>query len=143
MQVVSNVTNGITPARIVATGYAEGGSWQSWLLCGLRGVTAGSILQVVRNVTNGATPARIVATGYAEGGALAKLAAVWAGAAFAEAQVRSINFGAPRVGNDRWGLSGSRYLCWACSQQRHHSEYGLHAGMCIASQLCMRTMEIV
>ena len=57
--------------------------------------------QVVRNVTNGATPARIVATGYAEGGALAKLAAVWAGAAFAGAQVRSINFGAPRVGGAR------------------------------------------
>lgn len=58
-------------------------------------------LQVVRNVTNGATPARIVATGYAEGGALAKLAAVWASAAFAGAHIRSINFGAPRVGGDR------------------------------------------
>jgi hypothetical protein len=26
LQVVSKVTNGITPARIVATGYAEGGT---------------------------------------------------------------------------------------------------------------------
>ena len=55
----------------------------------------------MRNVTNGVTPARIVCTGYAEGGALAKLAAVWAGASFAGAQIRSINFGAPRVGDDR------------------------------------------
>ena len=83
----------------------------------MRGVTSGLILQVVRNVTNGVTPARIVATGYAEGGALAKLAAVWAGAAFAEAQIRSINFGAPRVGTDRWGnccihlLGGWRARC--------------------------------
>ena len=70
-------------------------------------------------MTNGAMPARIVATGYAEGGALAKLAAVWAGAAFAGAQVRSINFGAPRVGGARYvySLSIKLSICWcfACS----------------------------
>ena len=32
LQVVNNVTNGITPARIVTTGYAEVACWQSWLL---------------------------------------------------------------------------------------------------------------
>ena len=42
--------------------------------------------------TNDVTPARAVATGYAGGGALAKPNAVWAGAAFAGAQIRRINF---------------------------------------------------
>lgn len=71
-------------------------------------VTTPFPMQVVMNVTNNTTPARIVLTGYAEGGALAKLAAVWAGAAFAGAQIRSINFGAPRVGGDR--CAGSFYV---------------------------------
>ncbi len=79
-------------------------------------------LQVIRNVSGGAWPARIVATGYAEGGGLAKLASVWAGAAYAGSQIRCIVFGAPRVGNDRWAgslgpLEHTPFLCkrrWRC-----------------------------
>ncbi len=58
-------------------------------------------MQVISDVSNGTWPARIVATGYAQGGGLAKLAAVWAGAAYPGTQIRCIVFGAPRVGDAR------------------------------------------
>ncbi|EIE24481.1 alpha/beta-hydrolase [Coccomyxa subellipsoidea C-169] len=61
-----------------------------------------SLSSVISNVSSGTWPARIVATGYAQGGGLAKLAAVWAGAAYPGTQIRCIVFGAPRVGDARF-----------------------------------------
>ena len=57
--------------------------------------------QVITNVSGSTLPARIGCTGFAEGGALAKLAATWAGAAYANAEGRSIVFGAPQIGDAR------------------------------------------
>ena len=56
---------------------------------------------MITNVSGNALPARLAFAGFAEGGALAKIAATWAGAAYPNAQTRSITFGAPRVGDDR------------------------------------------
>ena len=58
-------------------------------------------VQVIANVSGNMLPARIGCTGFAEGGALAKIAATWAGGAYANAQTRSIVFGAPPVGDAR------------------------------------------
>jgi hypothetical protein len=61
--------------------------------------------QVIANVSGNMLPARIGCTGFAEGGALARIAATWAGAAYANAQTRSILFGAPPVSDARCLLS--------------------------------------
>lgn len=69
-------------------------------------------IQVIGNLSGGAWPSRILATGWAEGGGLAKLAAVWAGAAFPASQIRCIVFGAPRVGNEQCVPSPISLLLW-------------------------------
>ena len=68
-------------------------------------------MQVISNVSGKTLPARIGCTGFAEGGALAKMAATWAGAAYANAETRSIVFGAPQIGDARCVHMHSLPIC--------------------------------
>ncbi|CAL8467464.1 g7002 [Coccomyxa elongata] len=104
-QTLDNVTasNVLDSMSFLESAFGNNGTIDALTFDPLRNVLyPSSLSMVIRNVSGGAWPARIVATGYAEGGGLAKLASVWAGAAYAGSQIRCIVFGAPRVGSDRF-----------------------------------------
>ncbi|BDA42896.1 probable lipase at C-terminar half [Coccomyxa sp. Obi] len=96
-------SNTLDSTSFLESAFGNNGTIDALTFDPLRGaLSPSSLSMVVSNVSGGAWPARILATGYAEGGGLAKLASVWAGAAYAGTQIRCIVFGAPRVGDDRF-----------------------------------------
>lgn len=54
---------------------------------------------VLQQLSGGRAPTRVICTGHSLGGALATLGASWAALQWAQADVRCITFGSPRVGN--------------------------------------------
>lgn len=109
---------------------------------GLVNGTAGggqTLPQLIANVSDGQAPRRVVCTGYGNGGAEAELCGLWAAVTYPAAQIRTVAFGAPVVGNQAFAFAFQQLLdlsyLWSTSTHLNVTNATLASGAVPADEV--------